>query len=164
MFFSDLSAFRRFVRNQSEEQLFLVLTEYFELGGDIATGDDGKVVKFIGDATLLVFPADWVDDGVLALRELKERGDQFFAMRSEICRHTIKAHFGPVCCGAIGTRDDKRFDVFGPAVNTAALLPSTGLALTPQVFRRLAPETRRYFKKCTPPTTYISIEDERRAK
>jgi len=60
-------------------------------------------------------------------------------MRSEICRHTIKAHFGQVCCGAIGTRDDKRFDVFGPAVNTAALLPSTGLALTPQVFRRFAP-------------------------
>jgi class 3 adenylate cyclase len=155
--FSDLSAFQRFARNQSEEQLFSVLTEYYELVGD-------KVVKFVGDATLLVFPADGFDDGVLALRELKERGDQFFAMRSEICRHTIKAHFGPVCCGAVGTRDDKRFDVFGLAVNTAALLPSTGLALTPQVFRRLAPETRRYFKKCTPPTIYISIDDDRRAK
>ena len=70
VFFSDLSAFQRFARNQSEEQLFSVLTECYELVGDIATGGGGKVVKFIGDATLLVFPADWVDDGVLAQRSI----------------------------------------------------------------------------------------------
>ena len=81
----------------------------------------------IGDAALLVFPADGVDAGVLALRALKEQGDQFFASRDKPCRHVIKVHFGPVCCGPIGTRDDKRFDLFGHAVNIAALLTSDGL-------------------------------------
>ena len=161
--FSDLSAFKRFAQERSEEQLFAAMSEYYELVGDIVTGGGGKVVKFIGDAALLVFPADGIDAGVLALRALKERGDQFFAVRNEACRHVIKMHFGPVCCGPIGTRDDKRFDVFGYTVNIAALLPANGLALTPQVFRRLAPETRQYFKKHTPPITYISVEDQHRA-
>jgi len=58
--------------------------------------------------------------------------------------------------------DDKRFDVFGHAVNIAALLTSDGLALTPQVFRRLTPQTRRHFKKHTPPISYISVEDRHR--
>jgi class 3 adenylate cyclase len=88
--------------------------------------------------------------------------EQLFAARSDTCRHVVKAHFGRVCCGPIGTRDDKRFDVFGHAVNIAALLTSDGLALTPQVFRRLTPQTRRHFKKHTPPISYISVEDRHR--
>jgi len=55
---------------------------------------------------------------------------------------------------AIKPIDDKRFDVFGHAVNIAALLTSDGLALTPQ--------TCRHFKKHTPPISYISVEDRHR--
>ena len=160
--FSDLSAFKHCAQDQSEEQLFAAMAEYYELVGDIVGEGGGNIVKFIGDAALLVFPADAVDTGVLALRALKERGDEFFAACSDTCRHVVKAHFGRVCCGPIGTRDDKRFDVFGHAVNIAALLTSDGLALTPQVFRRLTPQTRRHFKKHTPPISYISVEDRHR--
>ena len=157
--FSDLSAFTRVVQGQSEGEIFALMTGYYELVGDVIAAGGGKVVKFIGDAALLVFPDDGIDAGVLALRALKERGDQFFAARDKPCRHAIKVHFGPVFCGLIGTRDDQRFDLFGHAVNIAALLPANGLALTPQVFRRLAPETRQHFKKHTPPITYIAVAD-----
>ena len=88
---------------------------------------------------LLIFPSDAVDTGVLALRALKERGDQFFAAHSGTCRQLVKVHFARVCSAPIGTRDDKRFDFFGHAVNIAVLLTSDGLALTPQ--------TRQHFKK-----------------
>ena len=152
--FSDLSAFKHFAQDQSEEQFFAAMAEYYELVGDIVAEGGGKVVKFIGDAALLVFPADAVDTGVLALRALKERGDEFFAACSDTCRHLVKAHFGRVCCGPIGTRDEKRFEVFGHAVNIAALLTSDGLALTPQA--------RRHFKKHTPPISYIFVEDRHR--
>ena len=161
--FSDLTAFKHFAQDLNEERLFAAMAEYYELVGDIVTDGGGKVVKFIGDAALLVFPADGIDAGVLALRTLKERGDQFFSDRGAVCRHIIKIHFGPVCYGPIGTRDDKRFDVFGHTVNIAALLPSDGVAMTPQAFRRLAPETRQHFKKHTPPISYISVEDRHRA-
>ncbi len=85
----------------------------------------------------MVFPADAVDTGVLALRALKERGDEFFVARSDTCRKLVEVHFGRVCCGPIGTRDDKRFNVFGNAVSFTALLTSDGLSMTPQ--------TRRYY-------------------
>ena len=117
--FSDLKDFTPFVRDLDEAQLFAVLSDYYELIGDIVTAGGGKVVKFIGDAALL------------AVRELRQRGDRFFADGDRPCRHVIKAHCGPVCCGQIDTRDDKRFDLLRQTVNTAALLPSNGMVLTP---------------------------------
>ena len=61
---------------------------------------------------------------------------------------------GPVACGFVsGLRD-----VYGSTVNFGAVLPSTGFAMTPQVFRKLEPETRQLFKKHTPPMTYIPVE------
>jgi len=157
--FSDLSAFARAVEGQSEEAIFALMADYYELVGDIVTGGGGKVVKFIGDAVLLTFSEQAINTGVLALRTLKKQGDRFFSSRGTSCRHTIKAHFGPVCCGPIGTRDNKHFDLFGHVVNIAARLPGNGIVLTLPIFSRLAPETGQYFKRHEPSATYISIED-----
>jgi hypothetical protein len=55
----------------------------------------------------------------------------------------------------IGTRTEKRSDVFGQTVNTSALIKSNGPALSQQLFRKLKPETRRFFKKHTPPIILI---------
>jgi len=132
------------------------------LVGDIVESAGGRVIKFIGDAGLVVFPEEKVDAGVLALRELQQRGDQWFADRDSPCRHVVKAHLGPAACGMVGTRTEKRFDVFGATVNTAALLKSRGFAMTPQVFRKLSPDTRKLFKKHTPPVTYIPAEESHR--
>jgi hypothetical protein len=59
----------------------------------------------------------------------------------------------------VGTRAEKRFDIFGEMVNTAALLPSHGFAITPSLFRYLGPSTRKLFKKPTPPVTYMPVEE-----
>ena len=41
------------------------------------------------------------------------------------------------------------------------LIP-TGFAMTPEAFRKLGPETRKLFKKHTPPVVYIPIEQPHR--
>ena len=61
--FSDLSAFTRVVQGQSEGEIFALMTEYYGLVGDVIAAGGGKVVKFIGDAALLVFPDDGIDAG-----------------------------------------------------------------------------------------------------
>ena len=160
--FSDLTAFSRFARSRSPQELFDTLSDYYEFVGEVIENAGGKVVKFIGDACLIAFTEEQVDEGVLALKELKDAGDAWLEGRGASCRHQIAADFGPVFCGPVGTREDKRFDVFGEAVNTAAVLKSKGFAMTPQVFRRLAPATRKQFKKHTPPITYIPIEENHR--
>ncbi len=99
----------------------------------------------------------WLAD--LSLRRLQAVGDAWLADHDTPCRHIIKAHVGPVYCGQVGTRMEKHFDVFGETVMTAALLPSHGLAITPQLFRQMGPSTRKLFKKHTPPVTYIPVEE-----
>ena len=158
--FFDLSRFSHIIRNRSEQALFDLLSDYYEFVGDTLEPPGGKIVKFIGDAALIVFPENAIDAGVLALKDLQQAGDAWLKAHGAPSRHIIKVHFGPVCCGPIGTRSEKPFDVFGETVNIAATLASHGLAITPQVFRKLAPETRKHFKKHTPPITYIPVEEK----
>jgi class 3 adenylate cyclase len=155
--FSDLAGFHRDAVKRPPRQLFSLLSDYYEFVGDTVERAGGKVVKFIGDAALLVFLATEADAGMRALLELKEAGDVWLGGRGMPCHHYIKAHVGPVVVGPIGTRTAKRLDVFGASVNTAAKLKGNGMVLTPQAFRSLDPATRKLFKKHTPPVTYIPL-------
>ncbi len=157
--FFDLSRFAREVHKLSTRELYDLMSGYYEFVGDIIENAGGIIIKFIGDAALIVFNEDRVDEGVLTLKTLKEQGDAWLSQRGMRSHHIMKVHFGPVTCGPVGTRSEKRFDVFGETVNIAATLASNGLAITPQVFRKLSSETRRHFKKHTPPITYIPLEE-----
>ena len=159
--FVDLSRFAAHTEDVDDVAVAAIVDGYYELLDETVRATGGRVVKFIGDAGLLVFPADAVDAGVLALFELKQRVDAFMAERAWPCRLMVKAHFGPVAAGSFGARGDKRFDVLGKTVNTTARLESTGVALSADAFRRLGPEMRKRFKKHTPPIAYIRHEDPR---
>jgi len=157
--FFDLSWFSIFSQNKPIRYIFDFLAEYYEFVGDIIEQSGGRVVKFIGDGALVVFPEENLDSGVQALMTLREEGDKWLEERESPCRHMIKAHFGPVICGPVGSKSEKRFDVFGHTVNLTFIMKSSGLAITPQVFRQLDPDTRKLFKKHTPPITYIPVGD-----
>ena len=157
--FFDLTGFTRFGRTHSMREGFEMLSEYYEFIGDIVEGSGGKVVKFIGDAGLIVYAEADVNRGVLALKSLQETGDAWLADRNIGSRNIIKVHFGPVYGGPLGVRGNKHFDVLGETINTAVTLKSNGFAMTPQVFRKLDPDTRKLFKKHTPPITYIPVDE-----
>ncbi len=157
--FTGLNGFSRFAIKCPGDSLFRTLSDYFEFIGDIVEKAGGRLVKPIGDAALIVFPEDRIDEGVRALLELYDKGDAWLDARGLPCRHNIKAHFGPVFSGMIGTRADKRYDICGNTVNVTARIQSGGFAVTPQVFRKLKTATRGMLKKHTPPVTYIPVED-----
>ena len=91
--------------------------------------------------------------------ELKEKTDKWLKEKGINSRLIVKVHFGPVICGYIGTKKDKKFDVFGETVNTTAILTSHGFSMTPQAFRCLDKEARTQYKKHTPPVRYIALEE-----
>ncbi len=157
--FSDISGFHRAIRKRTPRVFFDLLSGYYELFGDIIERAGGRIIKFMGDSTLFVFSADQVDTGVCTIQELQTAGNAWLHDNSMSCGHYFKVHFGPVMAGPIGTRTDKRLDVFGETVNIAAMLKAGGIAITPQVFRKLGPETRKLFKKHTPPITYIPVDE-----
>ena len=135
------------------------MSDYFEYLGQTVEKEGGTLVSCIGDAALLLFPEPCVDAGVKILWRLCRNGDRWLLAHGLKCSHYIKAHFGSVVTGPIGAKGVKRLDVYGHAVNVAATLQSSGLALTAQAFRKLSPQTRKLFKKYTPPITYIPIDD-----
>jgi class 3 adenylate cyclase len=159
---SDLTGYAKFAAKKSEEEIFQLLSDYYVLVGDIVAPASVRVIKFMGDAALMLFPETAADTGVRALLALQSRGDRFLSERNVPCRHHLRAHFGPVCFGEIGTRTDKRPDMLGATVNALFLLKTAGFAITPEAFRKLTPGTRKLFKKHTPPVAYIPLTQPHR--
>jgi len=136
-----------------------VMDRYYRLAGARIGAAGGRVVKFIGDGMLAVFPKSRAERGVLALLDLKDAADRFMEKRGWECRLLVKIGFGAVAEGRLGAADDRRYDVLGKTVNFAARLQGSGVTLSEEAYRQLGPEVRRRFKKHTPPTTYIRRED-----
>ncbi|MEX2154643.1 MAG: adenylate/guanylate cyclase domain-containing protein [Gemmatimonadaceae bacterium] len=159
--FTDLTRFKDQSLRVEHTELADTLDALYERTAVAVQAAGGTLVKFIGDATLAVFPESAVDSAVRMLLELKPDIDDFMSARGWMCRLTIKAHYGEVIAGEFGPQGSKRFDVIGRAVNTTAMLQSQGITLSAEAFRKLTPELRQQFKKYTPPITYIRAEDPR---
>lgn len=162
---ASFNRYNRQVADLADLQVARVMTEYYELASSLIRSAGGWVVKFIGDATLAVFPPEYVDRGVLGLLELKVAADRFMADKGWDCHLVAKVHYGTVVEGRVGTGADRRYDVFGKAVNIAFRLESSGgVTLSVEAFRQLGSDVRARFKKHTPPITYIRQEDWHRPR
>jgi adenylate cyclase len=157
--FIDLAGFALQSTRVADDEIAEVIDDYYATVAEHVAAAGGRVVKYMGDGSLVVFEADDADRGIAALLELKLALDRSLGGRGWECRATIKAHVGSVIAGPYGPPGDRRFDVIGKAVNTAAMLDASGVALSTEAFRKLSPATRKRFKKHTWPITYIRVED-----
>jgi adenylate cyclase len=162
--FASFNKYTAQVERLGDVEVARVMADYYELAAAVVVAGGGRVVKFIGDAALIVFPQGGADAGVLALLDLKAAADQFMNKRGWECRLVIKVHCGAVAAGYFGVGAERRYDVLGKAVNVAARLDSSGVALSAEAFRSLSSEMRKQFKKHTPPITYIRQEDAHRPR
>lgn len=157
--FLDLTRFSAQSRRLGDLEIATAIDEMYRRIGAAVAAAGGRVVKFIGDASLIVFRDDAVDVGVSALLDLKEEVDRYLHELGWECRAAVKIHVGTAIAGPYGMSGT--FDVLGNDVNTCASLHSPGVALTVEAFRKLGPELRQRFKKHTPPVCYIRSEDPR---
>jgi adenylate cyclase len=63
--FSDLTYFTRYTNSKTIEDLFSIISEYYELVGDIIEQSGGSIIKFIGDAILISYPGEHSDNAAL---------------------------------------------------------------------------------------------------
>jgi len=130
LMFSDLRNFTHLAEELPGATVIDLLNEFFETVASPLTAAGGEILKFIGDAMLVVIPVEGDDAGglhracdaalaaaegaVSALSSLNTR-------RSEIGKRKLAAgialHVGDVLYGNIGTSDRLDFTVIGPAVN-----------------------------------------------
>jgi adenylate cyclase len=159
--FVDLARFAAQSQRVDDFELANGVDSYYEHLGAAVLAAGGTIVKFVGDAALVVFPEAAVDQGVATILALKDSVDDLMTDMGWECRLTARVHFGSVIAGPFGVENAKRFDVLGKAVNTAATLGGPGVTLSVEAFRKLGRDLRTRFKKHTPPITYIRVEDPR---
>jgi class 3 adenylate cyclase len=159
--FYDLTGYGRYAEKTEPQQVLATMSGYFALTGGILADAGGRLFKAMGDDGLAAFPAELADAGVLAFQTVQREGNHWLAGRGYKSRIIVKLHLGPVAIGLVGSPGEEILDLYGKTVNVAATLPSTGLAMTPAVFRRLSAAGRKSFKKHTPPISYIDAADPR---
>ena len=152
--FFDLSRITEWSSTEEDVHVAAFLQTFYEQAAEHIEPAGGRIVKFMGDAGLAVFPTESAEDVILALAAFAHEAR---ASAREVGLDTylnVNVHVGPVVAGQFGPRGAERYDVVGKTVNIAARLGRRGVVLSAQAFRSLSPEARRRFEKITPPVTY----------
>jgi class 3 adenylate cyclase len=152
--FFDLSRMFEWAGSSDDAKVAGFLQTFYQLAADHLEPAGGRIVKFIGDAGLVVCPEESVEELVFALNELsadiRKRG-QKLGIDTYL---NVNVHFGPVLAGSYGPKGAERYDVIGKTVNIAARLGRRGITLSTQAFRCLSEEGRKRFNKIKQPITY----------
>lgn len=145
LWFSDLRDFTLHTETLPDDQLLELLNQYFELVYDAVSNNGGEVLRFIGDAMLVVFTAENAGNGCLyqASEATFKASEEAYAALDKLnierksknkvpIDFGVGLHEGKVTYGNIGAPNRLDFTVMGPAVNRTARLES----MTKQLGRR----------------------------
>jgi adenylate cyclase len=130
IWFSDLRDSTPLSRALGERRFLEMLNDYFEATAGAVPAHGGEVLRFIGDASLAVFPIaaggarDACERAVRAARMARTRAAAVNAAREAaglpLFSCGIGLHLGRVLYGNIGTPERLEFSVIGAAANEAA--------------------------------------------
>jgi adenylate cyclase len=141
--FLDLDGYKVVCEQRSDLEVADTIDDFYDRIANAVHTAGGRVVKFIGDAALIVFPERAIDAGVGMLLDLVPKIDAFMRERGWPCLLRAKAHFGEVIAGEFGSTGAARFDVMGRVVNETALMKTTGIAVSPAALVKLSAKTRK---------------------
>ena len=114
-----------------------------------------RVVKFMGDGVLAVFPEEAALAAVDAATALRTA---LVELRSDAQWRVdlgASVHLAIVAEGDVGPDDVRRYDVFGSGVNHLFLMGGgAGVRISEPVYRQLPNEVRDAWNRHRPPATY----------
>jgi len=125
----DLRGFTELSERLPNEELVVLLNDYFGAMTDAVARQGGEVLKFIGDALLAIFPLSEAEQETTAGRALAAASEAVATMRKlneerdragrPLIRFGLALHVGEVLYGNIGGAERLDFTVIGQAVNLA---------------------------------------------
>jgi len=128
--YADLTKFARHMEEKSNKEMFNLISEFYELSGEIVETGGGSVIKFMGDAFISVFPTEKANQLIGVLKLLQNNVNKLLRSKKLDSKIQISAHTGPVIYGKVGTKNDKRLDVFGATINDVCIMKSDGIELS----------------------------------
>ena len=154
----DLAGFMRAAQHHDALAVWAYLDEYYALCAEQVAGAGGRVVKFVGDACLAIFPPDRCVEAVDAMAQLREQVSGLSRRRGfPVGSGATNVHLATIAEGDLGPEGLRRFDVIGEGVNHTFLLGSRmgpGVHVSEPVYRQLPNDRRGPWKKQRPPATY----------
>lgn len=140
IWFSDLRDFTRMTESLTPDRLLSMLNAYFEFITAAVTARGGEVLRFIGDAVLIIFPiergteakaacAAALDAAIDAFNSLATLNLRLRRLGESSIRFGVALHVGEVVYGNVGAPDRLDFTVMGAAVNRTARLEDLTKAL-----------------------------------
>ena len=130
LIFCDVRGYTAMSQRLGGPQTVVIMNEVFEVIGDATASEGGEILKFIGDAMLIVFPLDDISEEQVARAMYRaiETASSGVARVAERHTETLSAgfgcHMGEVVYGNIGTPSRLDFTVMGPSVNLTSRLES----------------------------------------
>ena len=135
LWFSDLRNFTHLTETLTTEQVLELLNQYFELVAAAVTARGGEILRFIGDAMLIVFPIDdnmcqqtacnaAIEAAIDAQRTLLNLNHRRHKHDQPPIEFGVGLNIGEVVYGNVGAPDRLDFTVMGPVVNRTARLES----------------------------------------
>jgi adenylate cyclase len=118
--FCDLRGFTATSASRDPEAVTALLNRWFDAIGQSVQTTGGEILKFIGDAALIVWPVG--DDAAEACVRAIEAAKHLTANLPSEFRGGLALHVGEVAYGNIGAADRLDFTVIGAAVNIASRL------------------------------------------
>ncbi len=135
LWFSDLRNFTELTETLPAQQVLQMLNDYFEFVAAAVNARGGEILRFIGDAMLIVFPIDddmcpqtacnaAIDSAIDAHNTLASLNHQRRRHGQAEISFGVGLNVGEVVYGNVGSPDRLDFTVMGPAVNRTARLES----------------------------------------
>jgi len=133
IWYADLRDFTALTERLPTPRLLEMLNAYFELVAQAVTPRGGEILRFMGDAMLIVFPAEPLGGIGAACAAALDAAHDALARAGALnadrlrrdcppIRFGIGLHDGQVAYGNVGAPERLDFTVIGPAVNRAARL------------------------------------------
>jgi class 3 adenylate cyclase len=152
--FFDLSRIPEWASGEQDTVVAAFFQGVYALASEHLVPAGGRIVKFMGDAGLVVFEPGQAEAVIFALCELAAEARGLATKSGLDAWLNVNVHVGPVLAGSFGPEGAERYDVIGKTVNIAARLGRRGVTLSTQAFRCLGDDARKRFAKNAPPITY----------
>ena len=117
--------------NIGDARMFELLSNYYALVGSEVSSSGGRVIKVMGDTTLLTFPTREPRETVEALRALQVKANALWQQVEANSRVQIKVGVGQVVVGSL----DQRVDIVGTALNRLFKAPWSDFEIMPELAR-----------------------------
>lgn len=128
---ADITGFAKACRHKPDLEVFHTLNTFYNLVGQVLEPTDGRIIKFMGDAALVMFPQHQPRQAMAALQKMVDHAAAMLAEFDDQCTLRFKAHVGPVAMGPMGP--DQRFDIIGGTLNELFLMPWDGPTLSTEL-------------------------------